>query len=125
MPKWNCKKQFFLPFSRFQNDENCSQLIDLWQKALKVCADKQSGPRQPLYQYRKALIHARLGTLFMRLYESNRAAMKKVHSQLCHFHDDKAISLLKELCSTVDDGTECLVIHLRQIKLHSLCADGK
>lgn len=90
-----------------------------------MCADKSSGPRQPLYQYRKALIHARLGTLFFGLYESNRTAMKKVHSQLCHLHDGKAIAILKELCSSVDDGTECLVIHLRQMQLHNLCADGK
>ncbi len=51
--------------------------------------------------------------------------MKKVHSQLCQLHDDKAISILKELCSSIDDATECLVIHLRQIEMHSLCADGK
>lgn len=51
--------------------------------------------------------------------------MKKVHSQLCHLNDDKAIILLKELCSSVEDATECLAIHIRQIELHSLCADGK
>lgn len=121
--KFLSKKFFFS--KQFQDDGNCSKLIDLWQKALKACVDKSSGARQPLYQYRKALIHARLGTLFFTLYESNRAAMKKFHSQLCHFHDDKAIALLKELCSSVEDGTECLAIHLRQLQLHSLCADGK
>lgn len=92
---------------------------------MKVCDHKTSGPRQPLYLYRKALIHARLGTLFFNLYESNRATMKKVHSQLSRFHDDKAIEILKELCSSVEDGTECLLIHLRQIQINSLCADGK
>lgn len=90
-----------------------------------MCAHKSSGPRQPLYLYRKALIHARLGFLFFYLYETNPVAMKKRNSQLCNLHDNKAIAIFKELCSSVEDGTECLLINLRQIQMYSFCADGK
>lgn len=90
-----------------------------------MCDHKSPGPRQPLYLYRKALIHARLGFLFFFLYETNPACMKKRNSQLCSLHDKKAISIFKELASSVADGTECLLINLRQIQMYSLCADSK
>ncbi|KAG4071255.1 hypothetical protein HA402_003959 [Bradysia odoriphaga] len=106
-----------------QDDENYTKLNELWQKALKACDDKTSGPRQTLYKNRKAVIHARIGEIFYKLYVRERLAGKKVHSQLCHLHDDKAIKLLKELCSSIADANLSLAIHLRQMELHSLCAD--
>lgn len=54
--------------------------------------------------------------------------MKKSNIQLCHLHDEKAIKLLMDLCissSSIADANVALAIHLRQMELHNLCAEGE
>lgn len=110
---------------KFQTDNSYKDIIDLLQMALKLCDDKSAGPRQPLYAYRKALIHGRLARVFHCFHKSNLGAMKKVHSQLCNFHYDQAFNILKEIIDSVEDGGYCLMIRTRQIELNSTCAEGR
>lgn len=49
----------------FQAGEDFArEVVDLLTKALKYCDVKNSGARQPLYQYRAAVIYMRLASIY-------------------------------------------------------------
>ena len=56
------------PLSSLSRDEAEKQVTEYFLKALKYCDTEMSGPRQVVYQYRAAVIHQRLASLYHHSY---------------------------------------------------------
>ncbi|XP_076241456.1 erythroid differentiation-related factor 1 isoform X2 [Calliopsis andreniformis] len=93
------------------------EVVDILQKALKHCDTETPGPRQPVYQFRAAIIQHRLASLYHRVYrefESDTDNIKKKTSlQLCRLYYDKAAKLLLALEQTA----EFLTVQMERVAL--------
>lgn len=93
------------------------EVVDILQKALKHCDTETSGPRQPVYQFRAAIIQHRLASLYHRVYreyESDTDNIKRKTSlQLCKLYYDKAAKLLL----TLEQTTEFLTVQMERVAL--------
>ena len=89
------------PLSSLSREEAEKQVTENFLKALKFCELEVSGPRQIVYQYRAAIIHQRLASLYHHSYrsfppEDNSFRRKKLR-QLSENHYGKAAPLFFQL----------------------------
>jgi hypothetical protein len=93
------------------------EVVDILQKALKHCDVDTPGPRQPVYQFRAAIIQHRLASLYHRVYREFKSdvdnSKKKMSLQLCKLYYDKATKLLLSL----EQSTEYLTVQMERIAL--------
>lgn len=93
------------------------EVVDTLQKALKHCDVDTPGTRQPVYQFRVAIIQHRLASLYHRVYrefEPNADNIrKKTNLQLCKLYYDKAAKMLLMLEQT----TEFLTVQMERVAL--------
>ncbi|KAK2586143.1 hypothetical protein KPH14_001413 [Odynerus spinipes] len=82
------------------------EVVDILQKALKHCDVDTPGSRQPVYQFRAAIIQHRLASLYHHIYresEPDSDNVKRKNSlQLCKLYYDKAAKLLLALEQTTE-----------------------
>ena len=109
-------------------DEVEKMVIDLYNKALRLCDMDTPGPRQPVFQYRAASIHMKLGSLYHLKYRSDEGATQTIRGskpckddhrrknlkQLAENHYAKAVSVFKEL----EHGQEFLRAQTERVYLH-------
>lgn len=92
-------------------------MIDILQNALKYCDVDTPGPRQPIYQFRAAIIQHRLASLYHHMYREFESDVdnikKKMSLQLCKLYYDKATKLLLSL----EQCTEYLTVQIERIAL--------
>ncbi|XP_068977748.1 erythroid differentiation-related factor 1 [Bombus flavifrons] len=93
------------------------EVVDILQKALKHCDIETAGPRQPVYQFRAAIIQHRLASLYHRVYREYEPdadnIKRKTSLQLCKLYYDKAAKLLLALEQT----TEFLTVQMERVAL--------
>ncbi|KAF7410218.1 hypothetical protein HZH68_004599 [Vespula germanica] len=93
------------------------EVVDILQKALKHCDVDTPGSRQPVYQFRAAIIQHRLASLYHHIYrefEPDSDNVKRKNSlQLCKLYYDKAAKLLLALEQT----TEFLRVQMERVAL--------
>ncbi|XP_043265831.1 erythroid differentiation-related factor 1 [Colletes gigas] len=93
------------------------EVVDILQKALKHCDTETSGPRQPVYQFRAAIIQHRLASLYHRIYRECEPDMdnikRKTSLQLCKLYYEKAAKLLLAL----EQITEFLTVQMERVAL--------
>lgn len=91
--------------------------MEVLQKALKYCDIETPGPRQPVYQFRAATIHHRLGSLYHRVYRDSKTDVdnqkRKNSLQLSKLHYSKAAKLLLSL----EQPVEYLTVQLERVAL--------
>uniref|UniRef100_A0A1Q3F018 Erythroid differentiation-related factor 1 n=1 Tax=Culex tarsalis TaxID=7177 RepID=A0A1Q3F018_CULTA len=95
-------------------DELEQEVVEMLQRALKICDQEQTGPRQVLYSFRAALIHHRIASYhhfsFRSAAEENR---RKTTLQLCKLHYEKAVAIFESL----SEPQEYLRIQMERIAL--------
>ena len=89
------------PLSSYSREETEKQVTEYFLKSLKYCDVEMSGPRQVVYQYRAAVIHQRLASLYhhaFRCFEAqDNSFRKKKLKQLSENHYTKAAPLFLQL----------------------------
>ena len=109
-------------------DELEKMVADLYNRALRLCDIETPGPRQPVFQYRAASIHMKLGSLYHLKYRNEEELQQTLrHSkpnkdehrrknlkQLAENHYAKAVVMFKEL----DHGQEFLRAQTERVYLH-------
>ncbi|KAH0944645.1 hypothetical protein HN011_004591 [Eciton burchellii] len=106
------------PITEHKSEEEMErEVVDILQKALKHCDVDTPGPRQPVYQFRAAIIQHRLASLYHRVYREFKSdidnSKKKMSLQLCKLYYDKATKLLLSL----EQSTEYLTVQMERIAL--------
>ncbi|XP_012287568.1 erythroid differentiation-related factor 1 [Orussus abietinus] len=98
------------------------EVADLLQKALKYCDVETPGPRQPIYQYRAAIIQHRLASLYHCVYreldpdaDPNK---RKANLQRCKHYYEKASKLFLSL----EQPGEFLTVQMEWVALAELQA---
>ncbi|KAL0269089.1 UNVERIFIED_CONTAM: hypothetical protein PYX00_006926 [Menopon gallinae] len=102
--------------SCIKNQEEAErEVIDTLLKALKYCDLETPGPRQPVYQFRSAMIHHRLASLYHKSYRTNceEESRRKKIIQLCKLHYEKSANLLLFL----EHPAEYLRVQLERVAL--------
>lgn len=99
------------------------ELLDTLQKALKHCDTDTPGSRQPVYQFRAAIIQHRLASLYHSIYRGIESDMdnnnkKKMSLQLSKLYYDKAAKLLLSL----EQSKEYLTVQMERVALAELQA---
>ena len=109
-------------------DEVEKMVADLYNRALRLCDIETAGPSQPVFQYRAASIHMKLGSLYHLKYRNEEDFQQSLrHSkpnrdehrrknlkQLAENHYAKAVVMFKEL----DHGQEYLRAQTERVYLH-------
>ncbi|KAK6638651.1 hypothetical protein RUM43_006918 [Polyplax serrata] len=97
------------------------ELTETLHKALKYCDVDTPGSRQPVYQYRSAMIHHRLASLYHKCYRTRLEddAKRKKLCQLCKLHYEKSTKLLLQL----ENSSEYLRVQLERVALTELQAE--
>lgn len=95
----------------------------MMQKALQYCDFDEENPKYPLYQFRAATIHYRLGSLFHNQIFTGDVmeANKKKISKLAQLHYQKSASLYLVLC----DGLGYLTAQMQRLALVEFLAESK
>jgi len=100
------------PLSCMTREEAEKQVIEYFTKSLKYCDLEMSGPRQVVYQYRAAVIHQRLASLYHSSYRSfdieDNSFRKKKLRQLSENHYGKAEPLYLQL-ERSEDFIRCVL----------------
>ncbi|XP_069191990.1 erythroid differentiation-related factor 1 isoform X2 [Procambarus clarkii] len=77
------------------------EVLDLLTKALKYCDVKTPGVRQPLYQYRAAVIYMRLAGIYHNAVRQGNGDMKNIR-HLAELNYSKAAALFMQLENPID-----------------------
>jgi len=89
------------PLSSLSREEAEKQVTEYLTKSLKYCDLEMSGPRQVVYQYRAAVIHQRLASLYHHSFRSfeqgDNSFRRKKLKQLSESHYSKAAPLFYQL----------------------------
>uniref|UniRef100_A0A182QN91 Erythroid differentiation-related factor 1 n=1 Tax=Anopheles farauti TaxID=69004 RepID=A0A182QN91_9DIPT len=98
-----------------QTQEEVEQeVVDMLQRALKLCDQDNSGPKQVLYLFRAALIHHRIASYYHMSYRSTADEhRRKTCLQLTKFHYEKAANIFESL----SEPQEFLRIQMERIAL--------
>ncbi|XP_034944634.1 erythroid differentiation-related factor 1 [Chelonus insularis] len=100
------------------DDEMEREVVEILQKALKYCDPEIAGSKKPVYEFRAAIIHHRLGSLYHRVYremDADADPVKRKNSlQLSKLYYEKAANLL----STLEQPREYLSV---QMEREALC----
>ncbi|XP_058823689.1 erythroid differentiation-related factor 1 [Topomyia yanbarensis] len=95
-------------------DEVEQEVVEMLQKALKLCDQELNGPRQVLYSFRAALIHHRIASYYHFSFRSaNDEHRRKTILQLCKLHYEKAVKIFESL----SEPQEYLQIQMERIAL--------
>ncbi|XP_055548451.1 erythroid differentiation-related factor 1 [Wyeomyia smithii] len=90
------------------------EVVDMLQRALKICDQEQNGSRQVLYAFRAALIHHRIASYYHFSFRSaTEEHRRKTTLQLCKLHYDKAAKMFESL----SEPQEFLQIQMERIAL--------
>lgn len=93
------------------------EVVEILHKALKHCDIDTPGPKQPVYQFRAAIIHHRLGSLYHRIYRrleaDSEGKNRKTTLQLSKIHYEKAAKLFLSL----EQPVEFLTVQLERVAL--------
>ena len=124
---WGSRLQDSTPKEAYTMDEVEKLVVDLYGRALRLCDIESPGPRQPVFQYRAASIHMKLGSLYHLKYrkEEDNGKFRSVKpgkddhrrknlKQLAENHYAKAVAMFKEL----EHGQEFLRAQLERVYLH-------
>lgn len=92
-------------------------------KALKYCDVDSPGVRQPIYQFRSAMIHHRLASLYHKSYRTSteEESRRKKIVQLSKLHYEKSAKLLLLL----EHPAEFLRVQLERVALLEFQAESK
>lgn len=98
-----------------QSPEEVEQeVVEMLQKALKICDQENNGPRQVLYLFRAALIHHRIASYYHFSFRSTAEEhRRKTVLQLCKLHYEKAVKIFESL----NEPQEYLQIQMERIAL--------
>ncbi|XP_017136606.1 erythroid differentiation-related factor 1 [Drosophila miranda] len=103
--------------------EASKEVLELLQKALRLCDVEHSGARQVLYSFRAGLIHKRIASFHYSQLRSNGCCdlsqLPKSTLQLCKYHYEKSTQILESLKEMGD----LLVVQLERISLHEFLAE--
>jgi len=124
---WGTRLQDATPKEAISMEEAEKLVIDLYNRALRLCDIETPGPRQPVFQYRAASIHMKLGSLYHLKYrndEDNSSGRQSNHNieehrrknlkQLAENHYIKAVTMFKDL----EHGHEFLRAQTERIYLY-------
>ncbi|XP_064116065.1 erythroid differentiation-related factor 1-like [Macrobrachium nipponense] len=89
------------PYSFMAGDDLAREIVDLLSKALKYCDVKSPGARQPLYQYRAAVIYMRLAGIYHSAVRAGESDTKNMR-HLAERNYSKAAALFMQLENPVD-----------------------
>ncbi|XP_076030337.1 erythroid differentiation-related factor 1 isoform X2 [Oratosquilla oratoria] len=89
------------PLSQQGQEEIDREVIEVLSKALKHCDVKTPSPRQPLYQYRAAVIHMRLAGLYHNMYRLRQGDARNMR-HLAELNYSKAAQQFMQLENPVD-----------------------
>ncbi|XP_053693894.1 erythroid differentiation-related factor 1 [Sabethes cyaneus] len=99
---------------RHDQEEIEQEVVDMLQKALKICDQEQNGPRHVLYAFRAALIHHRIASYYHFSFRSAAEEhRRKTTLQLCKLHYEKAAKMFESL----SEPQEYLQIQMERIAL--------
>lgn len=103
--------------------EACKEVIETFQKALQYCDLTEENNKLPLYQFRAAMIHYRLGSLYHhQIYTGSVAeANKKNITQLAKMHYEKSSNLYFVL----NDGLNYFTSQMQRVALNEFLAESK
>uniref|UniRef100_A0A182NQJ1 Erythroid differentiation-related factor 1 n=1 Tax=Anopheles dirus TaxID=7168 RepID=A0A182NQJ1_9DIPT len=98
-----------------QSQEEVEQeVVEMLQRALKLCDQDNSGPKQVLYLFRAALIHHRIASYYHMSYRSTADEhRRKTSLQLTKLHYEKAANIFESL----SEPQEFLRIQMERIAL--------
>lgn len=124
---WGTRLQDATPKEAYSMDEAEKMVIDLYNRALRLCDIDTPGPRQPVFQYRAASIHMKLGSLYHLKYRNEEESTNLSYSkpnkeehrrknlkQLAENHYAKAVSMFRDL----EHGPEFLRAQTERVYLH-------
>ena len=124
---WGSRLQDSTPKEAYSMEEVEKMIVELYGKALRFCEIDLPGPSQPIFQYRAASIHMKLGSLYHLKYrtESESIVMRDSRSnkedhrrknlkQLAENHYSKAVAMFKDL----EHGQEFLRVQTERVYLH-------
>ncbi|XP_075222237.1 erythroid differentiation-related factor 1-like isoform X2 [Lycorma delicatula] len=111
-----------MPFISKSKGEAEREVVELLQKALKQCDLDTPGPRQPVYQFRAASLHHRLGSLYHKVFRSmsNDEPRRKNVLQLCQSNYERAARLLLAL----EHPSEYLRVQLERVAVLEFQAES-
>ncbi|XP_058451022.1 erythroid differentiation-related factor 1 [Malaya genurostris] len=90
------------------------EVVEMLQKALKLCDQELNGPRQVLYSFRAALIHHRIASYYhFSFRNASEEHRRKTILQLCKLHYEKAVKIFESL----NEPQEFLQIQMERIAL--------
>nr|XP_027218733.1 erythroid differentiation-related factor 1-like isoform X4 [Penaeus vannamei] len=89
------------PLELKPGEEHSREVMDLLTKALKHCDVKTPGARQPLYQYRAAVIYMRLAGIYHNAVRHSQGD-KKTMRHLAELNYSKAAALFMQLENPID-----------------------
>lgn len=89
------------PLNITAGEDLTREVVDLLTKALKYCDVKISGARQPLYQYRAAVIYMRLASIYHSAIRHGQGDLKNMR-HLAELNYSKAAALFMQLENPVD-----------------------
>ncbi|KAK7080720.1 Erythroid differentiation-related factor 1 [Halocaridina rubra] len=89
------------PFPILAGSDLSREVVDMLSKALKHCDVKAAGARQPLYQYRAAVIHMRLASIYHNAVRSGESDVKNMR-RLAELNYGKAAVLFLQLENPID-----------------------
>lgn len=99
------------------------EVTEMLHKALKYCDVETPGHRQPIYQFRSAMIHHRLASLYHKSFRSSAdddGSRRKKILQLCKLHYEKSSKLLLAL----EHPAEFLRVQLERVALLEFQAES-
>ena len=124
---WGTRLQDATPKEAFSKEEAEKMVVDLYNRALRLCDIDTPGPRQPVFQYRAASIHMKLGSLYHLKYRADEDGnslrptkpnieehRRKNLKQLAENHYVKAVSMFRDL----EHGQEFLRAQTERVYLH-------
>jgi len=97
------------------------ELTDLLTKALQSCDLDTTDFRQCMYQFRAAMLHYRLGSLYQQMYRTKQMdeSKRKKVLHLVNYHYDKSELLMKKL----EHPLEYLRLQIERVALQELIAE--
>lgn len=99
------------------------EVIEILQKALQYCDFDEQNPKFPLYQYRAALIHYRIGCLYhSHIWNTaNDLSNRKIIIQLAKINYEKASKLYFVVCDVINYFTS----QMQRVALSEYLAESK
>ncbi|XP_060526608.1 erythroid differentiation-related factor 1 [Cylas formicarius] len=108
------------PPAELSKPEAEREVLESLQRALEHCDLDEANPKYPLYQYRAAMLHFKMASVWHRHAWDENADSKRHAFQLATRHYDKAVRLL----FLSGEAVPYLTAQMQKIHLYELTADG-